>query len=350
MKKVKIGIIGAGGIMREAHLPGYMSLGSEVEIVAMADVNPKNAKLTADRYGIKTILTDYKELLAMDEIDAVDIATPNAWHTSITVDALKAGKHVLVEKPMALSVAEGEAMIAAEKKSGKILMVGLNCRFLPETKIFQKAIKAGALGEIYYAEATFLRRRGIPGWGAFTEKAASGGGPMFDLGVHVLDWSMYLMGLPEPVAVSGATYAKIGTQKHCAETAGYWNWDPKKFEVEDLAVGMVRFANGATLILRTSWAINMGKDDFRIALCGTKGGLQNNPVQIFREDYGALVDITPQGLPSGEASHTTEIKAFVEAIQKGLPSPVSAESALPTIKILDGIYKSSALGHEVELC
>ena len=348
MKKVRVGVIGSGFIMREAHLPGYAAL-DDAEVVAIADINREHAKKAADKFGISKVFTDYRKILEMDEIDAVDIATPNAWHAPYTIAALAAGKHVLVEKPMALTPREGEAMIAAARKSGKILMVGLNCRFLPETALFKQAIKSGALGEIYYAEATFLRRRGIPGWGAFTEKAASGGGPMLDLGVHVLDWAMYLMGFPEPVAVSGMTYAKIGTQRHNAKTAGYWSWDPKKFEVEDLAVGMVRFRNGATLILRTSWAVNLGKDQFQIALAGTKGGLQNNPTQIFREEYGALVDITPQDLPKRD-SHKEEIKAFIQAIRKGLPSPVSAESALPTIKVLDGIYRSSEKGGEVALC
>ncbi|NIM05978.1 MAG: Gfo/Idh/MocA family oxidoreductase, partial [Armatimonadetes bacterium] len=312
MKKVRVGVVGTGFIAQEAHFPAYEKL-EDVEVAAVADINLKRAKSVAEKFGIPKVFKDYRRLLALDEIDAVHICTPNALHKPITIAALKSGKHVLVEKPIAMNAAEARAMIEASKKAKRLLMVGLNCRFLAESKALKRAIDAGALGKIYYGEAVFLRRRGIPNWGVFTEKKASGGGPVLDLGVHVLDWALHLMGFPKPVAVSGLTYAEIGPHPHHAATAGYWNWNPKKFEVEDLAVGLVRFRNGASLCLKTSWAANIAKDEVKILLMGNKGGCQSKPLQISREEYGSLVDITPVDLPKAE-TYKEAIHQFAEAI------------------------------------
>jgi len=347
MKKIRVGIIGAGFIAQEAHLPAYASLG-EAEVVALADVNLERAKSVAGKFGVTKVFPDYRKLLALKEIEAVNICTPNAFHKPAAIAALRAGKHVLVEKPAAMNAAEVKAMIAEAKQAKKILMVGVNCRFMAETGLLKRAINAGALGKIYYAEAVFLRRRGIPGWGAFTEKKASGGGPMMDLGVHVLDLALYLMGFPEPVAVSGLTYAEIGRRPHNAATAGYWSWDPKKFDVEDMAVGLVRFRNGASLYLKTSWAANIPKDEFGVVVVGTRGGCRTHPTGIHGEEYGNLVDLTPVDLPKVE-SHKEEIGRFLEAIRKGLPSPVPPEEALTVTRILDGIYLSARRGREVRL-
>jgi predicted dehydrogenase len=347
MRKVRVGLVGTGFIAQEGHLPAYAAL-EEVELTAVADANLERAKSVAEKFGVSKVFKDYRRLLALEEIEAVDICTPNASHKPITIAALKAGKHVLVEKPIAMNAAEAKAMIAESKKAKRLLMVALNCRYLSETRALKRAIDAGALGDIYYAEATFLRRRGIPGWGVFTEKKASGGGPVLDLGVHVLDWSLYLMGFPEPVAVSGLTYAKIGPHPHQAATAGYWSWNPKKFEVEDMAVGLVRFRNGGCLCLKTSWAANIPKDEFKILLVGTKGGCQNKPLGIHREEYGSLVDVTPVDLPKAE-TYKEEIREFAQAIRKGGPSPVPAEQALVSARIIDALYLSARRGREVRL-
>ena len=346
LKPIKVGIIGAGGIAQGAHMPGYQKVPG-VEMVAVADVKKATAKQAAERFNIPTVLTDWRDLVAMKEIDAVSVCTPNAFHKEPTVAALQAGKHVLVEKPIAMNAKEGEEMIAAARKAGRILMVGLNNRFRGDVQAIRRAIDAKALGEIYYAEAVCTRRRGIPGWGVFIEKAMSGGGALVDIGVHALDLTLHLMGYPKPVSVSGCAFSKLGARRRKAPAGvGYWN--PAKFDVDDLGVGIVRFADGACLFLKASWAANIAEGAFNSVLVGTEGGCELSPLQIYREQYGSLVNITPVSLPQTN-SHAEEIRLFVEAIRQGKPSPVPAEEALVTQKILDGVYESTVTGSEVKI-
>ncbi len=345
MKKVKVGIIGAGAIAQSQHMRCYAAL-KEAEIVAVADINPETAKTAAEKFAVPKVFRDYRRLLALQEIDAVSICTHNAVHKPAAVAALQAGKHVLVEKPMAMTAAEAKAMVETAKEAKRLLMTAFVCRFYAETQALKRDIGAGALGDIYYAEAVYTRRRGIPGWGVFTQKKFSGGGALLDIGVHALDMALHLMGFPRPIAVSALTFAKLGPRPHHAETAGYWNWDPKKFDVEDMAVGLVRFGNGACLRLKTSWAANLPQEEFRVLLAGTAGGGQTSPLEILREEYGALLTVTPQRLPTTDP-YLEEVRAFVEAVRKGGPSPVPAEECLITNKIIDAIYRSARLGREV---
>ena len=169
-----------------------------------------------------------------------------------------------------------------------------------------------------------------------------------DLGVHVLDWAMYLMDFPEPDYVSGLTYAKIGPRAHQAETAGYWAWDPQRFEVEDLAVALIRFKNGACLNLKTSWAANIPRDEFTVMLVGSEGGCSTNPLRIYREAYGCLADISPVDLPD-TSGHSEVVRRFIEAVLNGAPAPIPAASTLVTSKIIDGIYRSAERGREVKI-
>jgi predicted dehydrogenase len=351
MKKIKVGIIGTGSIARNCHMPGYAALG-DVEITAVADARPGNAEAAAAQFNVPNVFHNHRQLLANKDIDAVSICTPNAYHKPLAIDALRAGKHVLVEKPMALNATEAKTMVAEAKKAQRLLMIGQNMRFNCESQVLRRAVQAGALGDIYFAEATLMRRRGIPGWGAFTEKKESGAGPLVDLGVHVLDLAMFLMGFPEPVSVSGLTFARLGTSKHEAEVSaasGYWPWNPAKFEVEDLAVGLIRFKNGGCLYLKTCWAANVNDEGHaRVNLAGTKGGAQTNPLEIYRSEFGNLMTTTPTKLADRE-SHREEVRLFIEAIKNNLPSPVPGEEALVVMRILDGIHRSSKLEKEVKL-
>lgn len=351
MRKVKIGVIGTGGIGAGAHLPAYAAL-ENVEVVAVCDRIVSRAQAAAEKFSVKHVFDKHQDLLALSEIDAVDICTPNAYHKPITVDALRKGKHVLVEKPMAMNAAECRVMIDEAKKANRTLMVAQCLRFSADARFLKDVINSGALGEIYYAEAIFTRRRGIPGWGVFTEKKESGAGPLFDLGVHVIDLAMHLMGYPTPVSVSGQTFCKIGNSPHHAEIAkvcDYWPWDANKFEVEDLAVGLVRLENGGCLYLKTSWAANLPEDDsINVVLVGTEGGCQTNPLSISHTAHGKLLTSAPTRLPKLD-TYKEEIKAFIDAFTCGNPSPVPGEQAVVTIGILDGIHKSAATGKEVKL-
>lgn len=345
MAKVKVGIIGTGGIAKGAHIPGYQAI-EDVEIVALCDISPKVVEEAGEKFKVANVFTDYRKLLEMEEIDAVSVCTHNAAHMKPTIDALEAGKHVLVEKPIALNAEEGRKMVEAARRTGRKLMVGMTHRFRPRTQALKDLIRQGRLGEIYFAKSFATRRRGIPGWGVFTNKALQGGGPLIDIGVHILDLTLWFMGFPKPVSVLGATYAKIGTRKPALGSD--WTWDHRKFEVEDLGVGLIRFENGATLFLEASFAANIEKGEFNCLLYGDKGGAELDPFRIYTEYSGMLADITPVGIQEPSA-FPREMAAFVEAVRKDKPVPIPGEEALVTTRILDAIYESSEKGKEVRL-
>ena len=345
-KKLGVAIVGSGGIAQGAHMPAYAAL-PECEILAVCDNSKPARESAAEKFNVPNVFETWAPMLEMPEIDIVSVCTPNTYHFQPTVDALKAGKHVLVEKPMAISVAEAKKMQASAKKANKKLMIGQTARFNPQGKAMKDFMDSGAAGDVYYARAQALRRRGIPGWGAFTSKELSVGGPVFDIGVHILDLTLWLMGFPEPVSVSGSVCAPIGTRPG-PQVAGMGAWDPKRYGVEDFGVGYVRFKNGASLVLEASWALNIAEEAFTTTICGTKGGLQSSPLKLIREEFGALTVSTPDIL-SGNSGHNEEIRAFVECIQKDLPEPVPAEQSIITQRILDGIYDSSKSHAEVKV-
>jgi predicted dehydrogenase len=344
--KLGIGIIGSGGIARTAHMPGYRACEKVgARILAVSDINPETARRAADEFDVPHIFTDYRELLERDDIDAVSICTPNYLHMQPTVDALEAGKHVLVEKPLAMNAQEGQAMVDAATRTGKKLQVGFMTRFQSGAQALKRFIDAGDMGDIYSARATAMRRRGIPGWGVFTQKDKQGGGPLIDIGVHILDLTLWLMGHPKPLTCSGQAYAKFGPREEVLGLMG--QWDPKIFTVEDFAVGLVRFDNGATLVLESSFCANQEeRERFNTELFGTEGGCTYNPCKMFFEKHRTLIDATPAYLPQVKA-HEEEVKAFVRAILDDTPVPVTGEEALMTTQIIDAIYRSSEMGREV---
>lgn len=345
MRTLKVGIIGCGGIAQGAHMPGYKKL-PNVEMVACCDIDEKKAKEAADKFGIGKVFTDYKQLLKIKEIEAVSVCTPNIAHKEPTLAALRAGKHVLVEKPMAMNATEASAMVAAAKKHGRKLMVGLNNRWRADVQALKRFIDAGEMGEIYFAKAQCLRRRGIPGWGVFTQKNKQGGGPLVDLGVHIMDAVLYLMDFPKPTAVSGAAYTKFGTREGLVGLMG--QWDPKKYTVEDYSLGLVRFENQATMFVETSFAANIEKDIFDFTLLGTEGGCTLEPARIFSEKNKTLIDISPVFL-QGRSTHDIEMQKFVECVLEDREPPVTGEQGLAVQKIMDAIYRSAELGREVPI-
>lgn len=345
-KKLKVGFIGIGGIAQGCHVPGWQAL-DYCEIVAAADVNPATLKAGGEKAGIPEarLYTDYKKMLSEVDLDIIDVCTPNCIHKQPTIDAFAKGCHVIVEKPMTTSVADAKKMMAASEQAGKLLMIAQSMRFGDDALAMKRWVDEGLVGDIYWGRASYLRPRGVPAWGAFIVKELSAGGPCYDLAVHILDLCLYLMGHPEPVAVSAAMYLEI------ANKPSLMKHDPKKYTVpEELAVGFIRFANGATLSLETSWAINSAAPNNGIMLAGTKGGIRNNPPTLTREEAGLLVDTTVQVNPDrGIASHSEEIRRFAEAVKSGGPSPVPGAQALMTQRILDGLYKSAQQGKEVKV-
>ena len=349
MKKLGIGIIGSGGIAQSCHMPGYASIPDKCEIIAVCDADPEVAKTAAEKFGVGKVLSDYHELLAMPEVDAVSIATPNAFHKQPTIDALRAGKHVLCEKPMAMNGAEAREMMAAEKESGKLLQIALQWRFGGPVRFMKDFIDKGHMGDIYYARAMALRRRGVPGWGVFIDKEKQGGGPLIDIGVHILDLTLYLMGNPKPVSASGMTYQKMGRDPKYFNPWG--EYDRDKFTVEDFAVGFIRFDNGATVTLESSFMSNIEREFFGCHLFGTEAGalldlFTAKPITIYNEVDQQLFDMVPQNIPSVKSMHTEEVVAFVDAILEGKPSPVSSQHGMSLNAVFDALYKSAETGKE----
>ena len=344
MENIKVGIIGSGGIARTAHMPNYQKI-KQVEIVAVADINPETAQKAAQEFSVPHTFTDYEELLKINEIDAVSVCTPNAFHAAPSIAALQAGKHVLCEKPMAVNAQEGVAMVEAAQNADKILQIGLASRFTPQSEYLKRVIESGRLGDIYYGRAVSMRRRGIPSWGVFIRKDMSGGGTLYDIGVHAIDHVVWLMGAPKPSAAFGAAMTKFG---HRHDVINSWGpWDVENFNVDDFATGSVRFENGAMLTIESAWASNIENIGGSFIL-GTDGGVHVIGNQIYEQRNGKLVE-TPLQLPSGGSGHQIEIERFIEAIQHGLPSPVDPEEVLNVQKIMDAIYQSSETGQSVNI-
>lgn len=334
---MKVGIVGTG--IGRIHAGGYKKC-EDVEIKTICDVDSERAEKFAAEFNVKNICNDYKELMADDEIDAVSICTPNALHAPIAMAAFEAGKHVICEKPISTNTADARQMVEAAKKSGKIFMMGFNNRFRGDTQLLKKCIENGDLGEIYYAKTGWLRRKGIPGMGGwFTTKAMSGGGPLIDLGVHVLDLALWLMGNPKPVYVMGSSYAKFGPE--IAKKNG------GTYDVEDLATGMVKLENGATVFVEASWASHVERERIYTQLIGTKGGAEVDPLRIYTDINGstANVDLTYPNV----SGHEMEIVHFVECVREGKTPIATGEHGLHIQLILDAIYESTVTGKGVEI-
>ena len=343
MKTINVGIIGTGGIATGRHLPA-LAKQNDIKVIAVCDVVEDSAKKAAEKFDVPNIFSDYKKMLEMDELDAVQVCTPNFLHKQPTIDSLNAGKHVMVEKPIARNAAEGVEMLNAAKASGKKFMVAQCFRYTSEAQCVKRFIDAGELGDIYYARAWALRRRGIPTWGVFTDKEKQGGGPLIDIGVHVLDLALYLMGNPKPVAVLGSAYTKIGnTPGHIGH---YGNWDHKKYSVEDFGSGFIKLDNGASISLESSFAANIVEDRMNCSVLGSKGGAETNPLKITGEKLQAVYDMTPVKYSQFDM-YETEIRGFYDAIHNDTEVPVTGEQALDVIKIIDAIYESSKTGREV---
>jgi predicted dehydrogenase len=342
---LKVGIIGSGSIARNAHMPGYRAQ-KDAEVTAVCDVVSGRAAAFAEEFQIPRSYESYEEMLAKEPLDVVSVCTPNFAHHVTTIAALNAGLHVLCEKPIAMNLTEAREMVATAHRQKRVLQIGLHWRFTSEAQLLKQFIDAGELGQIYYGEATCLRRRGIPSWGVFTQKELQGGGALIDIGVHTLDHTMWLMGNPKPVSVMGATYAAFGKRDDVFNTWG--KWDTSKFNVDDMGIGFVRFENGATLVLRASWMANIEKEFSETRVLGTEGGAYMRPLRIFKEMQQKLVDITPTHLPEVKP-HIEEITHFLACARGEVECIVVPEQVLDVQAVLDAVYRSAETGHEVIL-
>jgi len=350
-RKVKIGIIGVGNI-GNVHANAFRTV-PDAEVTAVCDVQPERVKETADRLNISQRFTDYRELIRSD-VDAVVVAVGNTLHKPVALAALKAGKHVLLEKPMAMNAREAVQIVDAAKRARRVLQIGMHWRQNPTAKVIREYVANGDFGEIYHIRAVMTRRRGIPGLGGwFTTRALAGGGPMIDLGVHWLDLSMWLSGLWKPTCVSAQTYAKFGPRMQNYRYVGMWAGPPKldgTFDVEDYAVGLVRFGKKATLSFEISWAGN-GQDEHFIELLGDKAGVRmasDKPLLILTEQGTRPVDVLPQFESRGSAPDQQACVFSAACLGKARPA-CTGEEGVVVMKVIDAAYQSSRLNREVAI-
>lgn len=349
-EKLNVGIIGLGGIAR-THIPGWIA-SEYTEITAGCDIDPKILPEWGGTYGVSKLTTDPLELIEDPEIDIVDVCTPNMYHTEQVVAALDAGKHVICEKPLAPTPADIRKMIEARDRSGKLLMTAQHFRFRGVSQAVKEEIDQGALGDVYHVRSWMLRRSGLPVRPTFVYKEHSGGGPTIDIGVHILDLTLWLMGHPKPVAVSGVAKAALA---HHPGAFSAWGQTlvPEDMDVEDFAAAFVRFDTGATLVLEVSWLLHHDVDGeaAKIWLYGTQGGCEWPDAKFLSNNYETrqLYNRTLQLTRDPMEPHALECVEFARAVAEGLPSPVPAEESLYVQTILDGIYRSQETGREVEI-
>ena len=343
MDKLRVAIIGAGQIVRASHIENYRSEKS-VEIVGVCDTRIEAARSLAKDYGISRYYDSHIDMLEELKPDAVSVCVPNAFHSRLTMDALARGCHVYCEKPPAITVEEVERMREMAKENGRILTFGFHFRHGRNVGLIKKKIDAGDFGQIYSAKAKWLRRRGIPGWGNFTNKAMQGGGPLIDIGSHMLDLAFYLLDYPEIDYLCAVSHDKIG-KKGGQGLMG--SWDGERFTVEDSLFGMIRFMDGSDLRLETSFALNMKeKDERNVELFGEKMGASLFPLQCYLEEEGMPLDTAyPYALE--EDCHRKAIHNFVSACRGEEPLLVTAKQAVYVQKVLCAMYESADSGKPV---
>lgn len=350
-KKFRVAIIGCGGIA-QTHLNAYKAI-PEVEIVAGVDIKPDRLDVMAQTWGIprKALFTDWKEMLNKVKPDAVDVCTPNGIHCAPVVDACRAGCHAMVEKPMAMHPAECEKMVAAAKTAGVKLAVGFQQRYRANSTALIKAREDGRFGKIMFVKCQALRRRGIPNWGVFGRKALQGGGPMIDIGVHILECAWTFMGAPKPVAASGNVWTYLGDKPSSVRNA--WpNWDYKTYTVEDLAIGQIRFETGALLQIESSFVAHIEQNDlFNFIAMGEKAGCSWETASIFTDEHDLMVNMTPAFVGKEDWTYMfeTKLRNWVNACRKNSPLGAPGEDGLAVQKMLDGIYRSAKAGREVPI-
>jgi predicted dehydrogenase len=362
-RKLRAGVIGTGMIAVKGHIPGCKELPQDIELVSVADVLEERARLVAKREGIPRAYGDWRRMLRENALDIVYVCTPNAYHKDQSIAALQAGAHVMCEKPAATCRADAEAMFDAAKAARRLLFIGQSARFISWGRAAKEIVDAGRLGELYVADACDMRRRGVPTWGQFHMKAHSAGGPVLDMGVHLIDMVYWLFGNPRVRSVSAAAFTKLGNQDEklvtsLAESGAFQGvltarpYRSRDFDVEDLATGFIRLAGGAAVTFRLAWAANIPENIDAMSVLGTKGGLLINPLTFVTNLGRYQANVTPK-LPADEhgwfSAHRRQTAHFVRAIRGEEELIVKREEVLNVMATLDAIYASARTGREIRL-
>ncbi len=354
MKKHRAGIIGCGGIANNKHLPALQKQADRIETVAFCDLDLSRAKALAARIGAENaaFYTDYRQLLANETLDVVYVLTPNRWHAEMTIVALEAGKHVFCEKPMACTAAEAKAMCEAAERAGRLLTIGYQYRCEPAALKLKTIVEAGALGDVYYAEARAIRRRGVPNWGVFLNKEEQGGGALIDIGTHALDMTLWLMNNYRMKMVVGKAFQKLG--RLASDGNKFGAWDVEAFgQVDDSAFGFIVMEDGAVISLGASWALNtLDTREQKVTLCGTAAGADmNDGLTVNGVAYGGLYETRPSLVPdrahADETAADREAMNWLDAIEGKAALRVLPEQARVVTEILEAVYAASCTGEAV---
>jgi len=342
---LRVAIIGAGQVADKVHASYYCTR-EDLELVAVCDSRLSQAQALAEKYGQAQIWDDPQLMLQTVKPDIVSVCSPNRFHYEHTLLALKAGCHVMCEKPPAMTPEQAQEMRDTARRMGNVLAYDFHHRFALDTQLLREQVTAGVLGEIYVTNARALRRCGVPGWGVFTNKALQGGGPLIDLGVHMLDAAMYVLGFPLVKRVWAHSFQRIGTRKNCGQ---FGEWDPSRYTVEDSLFGTIEFHNGSILRLETSFALNIPEQSImNVNFCGDKAGATLFPAQVYTDRNGEL-EILCSREQADDHRHFRSMEAFVNHVQ-GVPVTIAdAEQGFVIQQLVAALYQSAETGMCVEL-
>ena len=361
-KKYRVAVIGTGMIANAAHIPAWKDLKDAVEVVGVADNRKDAAYETGKRYEVAHIYTDPQKMLDELKPDIVSVCTPNVYHKEWTLAALRGGANVLCEKPIAVTYADAQEMYKTAESEKKLLYVSQTMRFLNNFIAAKDIASTGKLGEVYYAEINAIRRRGIPTWGFFHMKKHNAGGPVCDLGVHMLDGLYWIMGNPKVKAVSSMTYLKLGNKDEGLFTSleesgaplGVFTprpYDYREFDVEDFASGYIRLENNITVLFKTSWAVNMS-ENFSMSIIGNEASIQLPPVKMLNNFSRYQVEVTPR-VPADRnvvfSGHYGATQNFIKVLRDEEEMVVKKAEVLNVIRTIDALYRSASEGREIRL-
>ncbi|KPB05689.1 Gfo/Idh/MocA family protein [Bacillus sp. CHD6a] len=345
MSKLRMGIIGVGGIAQNRHIPTFLKMEEKVTITAISDVNEETAQMVGQKFGISNVYAHYADMF--EHVDAVTICTPNKFHAEITIAALEAGLHVFCEKPMAMRPDECEAMVAAAENSGKQLAIAYHYRFMKESVAAKRLVDADEMGRPIVARARGMRRRKVPGWGVFTNKELQGGGSLIDYGCHLLDLSLWLLGNPKPVEVMGSAYNELS--KIPGQVNQWGSFDHETFEVDDHVTAYIKFEGGASLLFETSWSANVKGDEESVSISGISGGVDLFPFHVNQMKHGMLLNTEADWVPGEDDPSLPQAENFVNSCLGLEELIVKPQQAMQVSLIIDAIYRSSETGKSVSL-
>jgi predicted dehydrogenase len=344
--KIRVGIIGTGRVGIDWHLPDIRAAGGEV--VALADIVEGRAARFAAQHGVPRAYDDYRELLRLTEVDVVAVCTPPYTHAELAIAAVKAGKHLYLEKPPAMNEAEMVQIARAVRRAGQLAMTGSNRIYEGEVQALKRRLDAGELGHVYLVECLKLLRRSIPkGW--HREKVYAGGGVGFNSTAHRIDLVLYLLGTPKVTSVTARTYNHfIGTRpppvtrSYLLRDVEEGLWTDAPADVEDTLIGLIQFDTGCTCLLRDASAANM-PDEWQVRLYGTEAGASLDPLVLYEEAADGLATDTRPTIPADpKGAHVLAYRHFFECIREGVETQSPPERSVTTMRILDALYHSAA--------